>query len=275
MSTLQEFGMRDEGKSVSRSWHRFMRLSVRGLIVLVLVIGAGLGWLVHTARIQREAVAALDNVGCHISYDWNWQNGMYVPGGPPWAPKWLVELIGVDYFGHVTRVMISDRSKASDATLEPIGRLIGLKQLFLFESSVGDAGLIRLKGLSNLATLDLSGTRVTDAGLTHLSGLDKLTRLELRGFHVTEAGLTHVRELKGLTHLDLGFNAVTDTGLAQLKVLSNLSTLDLRWTKVSDAGLVHLKELSSLSSVNLHKTHVTDAGISELTQALPNLKIIR
>ena len=32
---------------VARPWRRYLRLSVRGLIVLVLVIGGGLGWMVR------------------------------------------------------------------------------------------------------------------------------------------------------------------------------------------------------------------------------------
>jgi hypothetical protein len=42
-------------------WQRFLRLRVRGLIVVMLVMGAGLGWLVRTARVQRDAVAAIEN----------------------------------------------------------------------------------------------------------------------------------------------------------------------------------------------------------------------
>ena len=33
---------------VSRPWKRLFRISVRGLIALVLVLGAGLGWLVKS-----------------------------------------------------------------------------------------------------------------------------------------------------------------------------------------------------------------------------------
>ena len=33
-----------------RSWRRYLRFSVRGLIVLVLVVGAGMGWLVRGAN---------------------------------------------------------------------------------------------------------------------------------------------------------------------------------------------------------------------------------
>lgn len=47
----------------SLPWQRLLRPSVRGLIVLVLVVGAGLGWLVRCAQIQREAVAAIQNAG--------------------------------------------------------------------------------------------------------------------------------------------------------------------------------------------------------------------
>ncbi len=44
----------------SRPWQRHVRFGVRGLTVLVGVIGAGLGWLVRGARIQHEAVAAIE-----------------------------------------------------------------------------------------------------------------------------------------------------------------------------------------------------------------------
>ena len=91
---------------VSRPWRRFLRFSVRGLIVLVLVIGGGLGWIVRSARIQREAVAAIVNAGGGVLYDWEWSNGKSIPGGKPRAPRWIVDLIGVDYFGHVTEVWL-------------------------------------------------------------------------------------------------------------------------------------------------------------------------
>ena len=41
------------------SCRRRLRLSVRALMVLVLITGGGLGWLVYSARIQRDAIAAI------------------------------------------------------------------------------------------------------------------------------------------------------------------------------------------------------------------------
>ena len=37
-------------------------------------------------------------------YDWEWQNGKLLRGGTPWAPNWLLDRIGVDFFGRVTYV---------------------------------------------------------------------------------------------------------------------------------------------------------------------------
>jgi hypothetical protein len=50
-----------------KAWRRRLRISVRGLIVLVLIIGAELGWIVQGARIQREAVAAIRRDGGVVS----------------------------------------------------------------------------------------------------------------------------------------------------------------------------------------------------------------
>jgi len=85
-------------KPLSRPWWNYVRFSLRALIVLVLLIGAGLGWLVRSAHVQRDAVAAIRRAGGSVSYDWEWNNGKSVPGGKPWAPKWLVDLVGIDYY---------------------------------------------------------------------------------------------------------------------------------------------------------------------------------
>jgi hypothetical protein len=75
----------------SRTWRRYLRLSVRGQIVLVLVVGAGLGWVVRSARTQRRAVAAITSASGIVVYDWEWSDGRSIPRGKPWAPKDLVD----------------------------------------------------------------------------------------------------------------------------------------------------------------------------------------
>jgi cytoskeletal protein RodZ len=46
---------------VRASRRHWLRISIRSLIILVLVAGGWLGWLVRSARIQREAVDANEN----------------------------------------------------------------------------------------------------------------------------------------------------------------------------------------------------------------------
>jgi internalin A len=279
--------------SVSSPWRRFLRFSIRGLIVLVLVIGAGLGWIVREADVQRDAVLAITAAGGSICYDWEWSNGESIPRGKPLAPQWLVELIGVDYFGHVTYVEVFD---VPDATLAHVGRLApqmffsasptvtdaglahlrgptNLSGLWLISTRVTDAGLVHLKGLTNLSFLSLDGAHVTDAGLAHLGGLTKLSDLRLIGTRVTDTGLVHLKGLTNLSVLSLDGAQVTGAGLAHLGGLTKLSELLLDGTQVTDAGLAHLRGLTKLSFLRLISTRVTDAGIKELKLALPGLTI--
>jgi hypothetical protein len=58
----------------SNAWWPWLRISVRGLIVSVLLVGGGLGWIVHQARIQRDAVAAIVKSGDRVQYDWQWRD---------------------------------------------------------------------------------------------------------------------------------------------------------------------------------------------------------
>ena len=296
-SRPQEAAMNDQPNPACRPWHRFVRFSVRGLIVLVLAVGVLLGWTVRSARIQREAVAAIKNAGGNVTYDWEWNNGKSIPAGRPWGPQWLANLIGVDYFGHVTTVGLYQ--PINDSVIVQVARLTSLQQLHLSGTSTSASGLSHLKGLTNLWSLTIQSTPVTDAGLVQLEGLPNLSELYLDDAQVTDAELVHLKaftklsylslwgndiddaglvQLEGptsLTTLSLTYTQITDAGLVHLKGLTKLSTLDLGGTKVSDAGLPHLKSMTKLSDLNLTLTHVTAAGVKELQQALPGLTIER
>ena len=96
---------------------------MRGLIVVELVIGAGLAWIVRQAHIQRDAVAAIENAGGSVSYNWEWNYGNIPRRAKPRHTKWLADLIGVDYVYHVTTVTLSSPRTASNVAMSQIGRL--------------------------------------------------------------------------------------------------------------------------------------------------------
>jgi internalin A len=87
------------------SCRRYARFSVRGLIVLVLVIAVVLGWVVHRAQVQRDAVAAIRKAGGSIQYDWQYKDGQAVRSGRPRGPMWMADRLGADYFDTVTTVL--------------------------------------------------------------------------------------------------------------------------------------------------------------------------
>jgi len=218
------------------------------LIFLVLGIGVALGWVVHRAQVQREAVATISKAGGSIRYDWQHQDGRTIRGGKPRGPKWLADRLGADYFDAITVVL--GGGAISDAELAPIGQLTRLE-------------LLKLRG----------ATAVTDAGLENLTGMTLLQNLNLMGTPVTDAGLMYLQGRSSLRFLNLRFTPVTDAGLAHLKGLPGMTTLWLADTRVTDAGLAYLKGLSGLERLNLTGTAVTDAGVRELGKVRPNLRI--
>jgi len=47
---------------------RWLRFSLRSLMLLVLVLAVALGWAVHKARQQGIAVSALKEMGCIVRF---------------------------------------------------------------------------------------------------------------------------------------------------------------------------------------------------------------
>jgi hypothetical protein len=255
-----------------------VRLSVRSLMALVLVFGAGFGWVVHRAHVQRDAVAAIERIGGRAFYDWQSRNRRPDPNGQPRAPKWLVDMVGIDFFHGVNLVNFkhADRGKWVIAMkLADAGHPELLQRLPAEPPSVSDAGLSQLRRLTSLRRVILNSTDVTDAGLVHLEGLTGIEELDLSATKVTDAGLAHLNGLTGLRYLFFNDTRVTDAGLAHLSRLTGLQFLYLDGTRVTDAGLKHLGRLTGLKGLGLRGSKVTDAGVAAIRQALPGTRLTR
>ena len=174
--------------------------------------------MIRSAKIQHEAVAAIQRGGGYVEY--NWKDSMARPirhkvHSPPW-PRWLVHRIGVDYFGYVIKVQNVSPGKCrcglgvdrkSRATRGAAARRIPGHR----------SGLKYLEGLRSLKVLDLSSCDLTDRGVAHLRGLTGLKVLDLKRTWVTDAGLVHLKGLINLQVLDLEETQVTDAGIRELE----------------------------------------------------------
>jgi hypothetical protein len=58
-------------------------------MLLVLILAVLLGWRVNKARQQRRVVAAVEQYGGWVHYDYEFVSGKLTPGQEPWAPHWL------------------------------------------------------------------------------------------------------------------------------------------------------------------------------------------
>jgi Leucine Rich repeat len=274
----------------ARPWRRHLRFSLRALLLVILLLGLWLGWFVHTAKIQHDAVAAIQKNGGWVRYYWRdyasapyGEHTYYPRGARPWRPSfflprdWLSDRFGIDYFDEVIGVSFNATASFSDADLTHVAAFPALNDLSLVEVPVTDSMLAHLEASTNLTVLSLWGARITDSGLSHFKGLRKFRKLFLVGSRITDEGLERLKALKNLTTLDLSGTWVSDTGLVHLKGFSDLLELNLRATWVGDAGLVHLKSLSKLQYLDLGSTQVTDAGLVHLNGMahLENLIVTR
>ncbi|NQV22751.1 MAG: protein kinase, partial [Rhodopirellula sp.] len=164
----------------------------------------------------------------------------------------------------------------------------GLTELYLWDTSVTDAGLQYLRGLE-LGILSLSGRLITDAGLSPLQEIRGLGSLGLSSTSITSEGMKTVAQMHGLVSLNLYATAVDDEALLELRRLPNLQVITLTETKVTDAGMallaahqnltllqlincdvgdagmVHVRKLTNLTSLELAGTRVTDVGLRSLS----------
>ncbi len=260
-------------------------------MVLVLVLGGGLGWIVHQAKVQRDAVDAITRIeGGSIAYDWQFRpDRTFDPQGKPLAPKWLVDWLGPDYFGHVVWVHLGKQSGdaemahvlrlprlvtfsdvgsgITDAWAVHLGDLPELEEVTLFDAKhVTGATLAGMSRLARLKSLRVHGIPVRDDDLAALAGLTSLQTLGLFSTKITDAGLAHLQGLVGLQTLRLDGNAITGAGLVHFRGMTNLNMLSLCLTQVAD--LKPLVGLTKLQFLYLLKTPITDSGLAPVAKSV-------
>jgi hypothetical protein len=278
------------------------RLSIRGLMILVLVLGGGIGWVAQRAKIQRDAVRGISAAG-GVRYNWQYVSEKYDPKASPPGPKWLRDIVGPDLLDTVVLANLQGPN-ADDRVMSHVGALPGVERFNLqgkTSPSLTAAGMARIgqlprlqqfwvQGMTDpsgflpylfdkprLRSIWLQAAAVTDGDLARLARLTRLEELLLNGRNVTDAGFAHLANLKSLRWLDLPGCHVGD--LSALSGLKDLERIDLHTnTRVSprhdqstpvDLGPLH--NLSKLTILSLSPLPVDDAGLAQIKD-LPQLQ---
>lgn len=220
------------------------------LLEIVLLVGVlgGLVWFASNAMRkarQRAVLAVLKPRGISGEFDASgWLIGLDARGIPD-------DRFSLSEFRnlHDIPVLKLDHTEATDESLKNLPTSLGLRELSLSGTAIGDVGCQEIARHSGLAQLDVRLTFVSDDGVRSLSAL------------------------KQLQVLRLAQTWVTDDGLASLKNLPRLSVLDLRDTAVTDDGLSTLAELAELKQLLLKNSDVTPGGVARLRSKRPDLDV--
>ncbi len=278
---------------------RWLRLSLRALMILIVAVAIPVGWVAHTIRTQREAIAAVRAAGGKITFDYQEEvvgktaRGGLIKRREPAAPAWLRRWVGDELFQSVYSVTFPKRVAPAD--LAALARFDRLEIFVLADSTgVGD-GLRFLAGRRHLRMVRLTGPGVTDAGLAVIARLPSIQMLTLNGSEATDAGFAQLKALGNVTSLDLiQCPNLTDAGaaaaVAGMPKLSDLSIFGLpTWTAtlqavardhpalvdlfftgkgLTDDALGPIAEMTQLKRLRLITVSITDAGLAHL----PSLK---
>ena len=153
------------------------------MLLGITVVAAWLGLVAHRASQQRTVVRWITKSGGSVDYDFQLRGSAPFTGyAKPPGPKWLRELIGIDYFADVASVNLNGRPIAD---LSPLSSLKRLEELYLENTNVSDVS--PLSDLTRLRRLDLGFTQIRDVRpLMNMSKLNDLY-IPVDNDHVSEA----------------------------------------------------------------------------------------
>lgn len=258
---------------------RWRSVSLRGLIVLVLLVGSGSGWVVQRARVQREAVAAIEAVGGQVFYSWDYDFESDHPAPDMSVLGWrqrLSEWIGPDFVGYPAAIHLTGLkdSEQADALMVHVGRLRGLRSLSLNGTGVTDRGFRELVRLVEVRRLSVGfNPGITSRSMRVVEGMRRLRAVNNTTIPMTDADLATFGRCADLEELEIASPGIGDAGVAHLVGLKRLTYLALLGDcEVGQAGLARIGEIRSLRALTLTKSNVSDlrpiAGLSGLERLM-------
>ena len=277
-----------------------LRFSLRTFLAAITIFCILLGWRLHRAKQQRDAVAAIRAAGGWVHYDYerlDYMSGIADREAEPWEPAWLLALLGIDFFHDATNVTVpADRGPAKnfvphltqlrrlrslvinfdDAEMRTVGSFKHLES-FVVWSAISDEGVVHLSNASNLRNVALGSSQLSDHSLALLARLPNLERLQLQGSKVTDDGLAVLAGHPNLKTLEIGGSAsaispIGDQSLVHIAQLPQLKELVLDYTRITPAGLKELQKLPHLELLYIRGSTADD--LAAVAPLFPNCKVV-
>ena len=242
---------------------RWLRFSLRTLLVGMLAVGIWLGLWVRSARRQQDVVAWVRQQDGEVYYEDDTGSGTDYPHWKylPFPPSWKGQL-GRDLEFNVVGISIEYASEQA-LDIAPLGGLPHLERLSIIGTPVKN-----LEPLRHLADLEVLDIDTDDANLDPLRGKTNLRALDLYSKQSRDLG--PLADLTGLSRLVLNVPAVES--LEPLAGLKNLARLAVYAPNIE--SLEPLAGLRRLEHVVLRgETRVRQGQIDQLRASLPNCTV--
>ena len=115
---------------------RWLRYSLRTLLVVITILCIALGYWTYRAKRQRAVVKWVEENGGEVHYDFELDEyGYTIKAAKPPSPKWMQAFLGNDYLATVVHVRL-ENSEVKD--VEPLAQLEQLEELILDKTQVRD-----------------------------------------------------------------------------------------------------------------------------------------
>lgn len=182
---------------------RWLRFSLRTLLILITIFAVWLGWKMHLRREQQrvlDAVHARGGTSTMMLRDFSQLSLLQAN----WTQDNVIDLGNLN---------------VTDEDLKDLESMPYLAGLWLGNNQITDRGLAYVKNQTDLRMLDLmNNPGITDEGLAHLKNLTQLEQLLLRNnSQITDAGLIHLENMQHLDILVLHGTKVTPAGVSRLQ----------------------------------------------------------
>lgn len=286
---MSEISMPPEEAMPPRRRPRFLRPSLRALMVLIAVGAILLGPLINGVWRQRRAVKELEGMGARVYYDFQVKR-FGDPGfwerHPP--PQRLVSWLGADCFYKVivveAVVRVPDEPGGGPAGPIDKGRgrdclasLPDVRSLAISQEFRDDRTLEGVEGMKDLEELWIpKAGGVTAEGIARLWGLPKLRSLHVSSEGLGEGACRGIAEIPGLemlvvdTNTDDG-NDFGDREAVQLARSRSIKELYLFATRVSDRSFEAIAAMPQLEVFYTFGFRASDEGLRAL-EACRDLK---
>jgi len=283
--------------SPTRPRRRWLSFSLRGFLLLILLLSIPLAWLGQKYSAMRiedrvvDEILAADGTVIYPHQETH-SSGSGISKNsnkPAPGPKWLRESLGENIFARVHCVWLTN-GPFNDELVAQLPRLRELEIVILNSSSLTDRSIDSLLQVSRLKELTLDADQMSPQGLNRLSSHPTLRSLTLFGRLASPGHLRQLKPWPSLEQLTLYTTMANDEDISEIASSKNLKILNLSYLPavtlhdpnllaklkqleelsvpgggINDLSLANIARQTELRKLDLSQTKITDVGLSSLT----------